>query len=128
MWRAMGVLRFRCQDERSLIVSAIERLPRRMTQPPRLHRQYHERRQIRSAARADTRATKARLADRAVVHDGQSALPLDEEQQLFECLRGCLQLAGAARFDRGLDLFVQLNRSLAILRVHLVEQPARALQ
>jgi hypothetical protein len=106
VWRAMRVLRFRCQGERSLIVSVIERLLRRLTQPPRFHRQSHEWREIRSTARTDSRTTKARLADRAVVYNGQSALSLDEEQQLFECLRGCLQLAGAADIDRCLDLFV----------------------
>jgi hypothetical protein len=83
----MHALCFRCQDERSLRVSALERLPRRLTQPPRFHRQTHERTEIGAAAGADTRTTKARLADRAVVRDGQSALPLDEEQQLFECAR-----------------------------------------
>src|SRR5439155_10502625 len=87
-WSAMRVLRFRCEDERTLMVSVIERLPRRLTQPPRLHRHAHKRLQIRSAAGADSRSTKARVADRAVVGDRQSALPLDEEQQLFKRLRG----------------------------------------
>lgn len=82
--RAMHLLRFRGQAKCPLVVPAIERLPRRLTQPPRLQRQAHERPQIRPATRADPRAAKARLADRAEADSSQSALPLDEEQQFFE--------------------------------------------
>ena len=124
MWRAMHLLRFAGQADRSRSVPPIDRLPCRLPQPPRLNGQAHEWPQIRTAARADTRAAKARLADRTVVDHGHSAVSLDEEQELFECARGFLQLAGVVRVERGVDLFVQLDRGLAIVRMHLVEQPA----
>ena len=86
----MDLLRCIDQTERALIVPPTERLPRRLTQPPRLRRQAHERPEIRPAARAHTRAAEARLADRAVVDHDRSALSLDEEEQLFERPRGFL--------------------------------------
>ncbi len=80
----MGVQRLGCQDQRSLGVAAIERFPGCPPQLPGLHGYGHERCEVGSAAGADPRATEACLADRTLEPDGQSVLPLDEEQQLFE--------------------------------------------
>ena len=79
----MRVKRFRCQGQCPLGVSAIERFPGRPPQLPRPHGHGHERCEVRAAAGADSRATKACLAHRTLEHDGQS-VPLDEEQQFFE--------------------------------------------
>lgn len=89
--RAMNELRVRGEPERSPIGPALDRLPCRLAEPPRSHDQAHEPRKIRSAPRADARAAKTRLTDRALEGAPRhSALPLDKEQQLFERTRGVL--------------------------------------
>src|SRR5439155_21758944 len=57
----------------------------------------------------------------------RSALTLDKKQQLPQRMRRLPQWFGLARPESGLDLLVKVDGLLAILRVHLVEQTARAL-
>ena len=67
-WRTVHLLGLRGELQRLLTRSSIERLPRRLAQPPGLHREPHQWLQIRPAPRAHPCASKARLADRTSIH------------------------------------------------------------
>ena len=83
---------------------------------------------IRSAAETDSRATKAGLTDRTVEHDGQSVTTPRRRTAALRVPPRPTATRWRCRRRLRPRFFRELDGGLAILRVHLVEQPARALE
>src|ERR1017187_7343074 len=80
------------------------------------------------AASVPTRMPTRRARVRAPLERIGSILALYEEQQLLQRAGGLLQRRRVARCRGRMDFLVQVDRLLAVFRVHFGEQPLRTLQ